>query len=250
MARRVSKVKDDPRALGSYERGRGSARRLGSFAADNPVAAGGWLVMALTAGLIIANATSFQAGPHPSPLFATRPVEKAAQERLISVRTSSISAAPLVRDVQIELRRLGFYEGLLDGLNGPATERAVRAYQRSRGLPDTGRIDEALLARLALDFDGRTAEPVVPVPQASPRSVAGAPSEPVPAPRGDTQVLQLQKLLADLGYGPLEIDGIFGDQTADAIRRFEIDRSLPVTGEMTERVFAELENLSGRKLGE
>lgn len=250
MAKRATRGKADPRALGSYERGQNGARRLGSMAADNPVAAGGWLVMLLTAGLIIANATSFQSGPHPSPLVATRADGKASDERLISVRTSAISAAPLVRDVQIELRRLGYYEGLLDGLNGPATERAVRAYQRSRGLPDTGRIDEALLARLALDFDGRSAEPVVPVPQASPRSVGGAPSEPVPAPRGDTRVLQLQKLLADLGYGPLEIDGVFGDQTANAIRRFEIDRSLPVTGEMTERVFAELENLSGRRLSE
>ncbi len=245
MARRDNKRDSDMRSSGSMQHRRAGARKLGALAFDNPVAAGGWLVMLLTGSLIIANATSFQTGPHPSPLLATRDVT--SPQTL--VKTTAILTAPLVRDVQVELRRLGFYEGLLDGLHGPATERAVRAYQRARALTDTGRIDEALLARLALDFGGADNDPAIPVPHAAPK-VAEIVSEEAPtAPKGDGRVLQLQALLSDLGYGPIVIDGLFGEQTASAIRRFELDRGLPITGEIGERLFAELENMSGRKLG-
>lgn len=249
MARRDSRRDRNMRSPGSNRSRGAGARRLGALAFDNPVAAGGWLVMLLTGSLIIANATSFQARPHPSPLFATRKSSDASALPQTLVKTTAISTAPLVRDVQVELRRLGFYEGLLDGLHGPATERAVRAYQRARALADTGRIDEPLLARLALDFGEADADPAIPVPHASPKAVETASEDLSAAPTGDARVLQLQALLSELGYGPIVIDGLFGEQTANAIRRFELDRGLPVTGEAGERLYAELENMSGRKLG-
>jgi hypothetical protein len=53
-------------------------------------------------------------------------------------------------DVQRELRRLGYYDGALDGEVGPGTRSGIRAYQRDNGLAVTGMIDRALLRSLGL----------------------------------------------------------------------------------------------------
>jgi len=55
-----------------------------------------------------------------------------------------------VLQVQENLRRLGYYKGTVDGLSGPGTRSAIRAYQVDRGLPVTGRIDRDLLQDLGL----------------------------------------------------------------------------------------------------
>jgi peptidoglycan hydrolase-like protein with peptidoglycan-binding domain len=52
----------------------------------------------------------------------------------------------LVRSVQAELARRGYYAGAVDGKLGPATRAAVRAFQQDAGLPPTGTIDERLLS--------------------------------------------------------------------------------------------------------
>jgi peptidoglycan hydrolase-like protein with peptidoglycan-binding domain len=36
--------------------------------------------------------------------------------------------------------------------------------------------------------------------------------------------------LNQMGYGPIPVDGKAGKETADAIRRFELEYALPVTG--------------------
>lgn len=229
---------------------------LGAAALDNPVAAGGWLVMVLTGFLIIANATAFQSGRHPAPLVATRDrasppaeVAPAAPDR------ATLQTQKLVRDIQVELRRLGMYEGPLDGLKGPATERGVRAYQRARGLNETGRVDEALMARLALDtgdgVNGPDAPPLPPVPPASVPEATSATSSTAPSAALSPErarIVGIQSALAELGYGPIEVDGYAGEQTSNAIRRFELDRGLPINGAITGRIATELEKVLGRPL--
>ncbi|TCK31268.1 putative peptidoglycan binding protein [Ancylobacter aquaticus] len=68
-------------------------------------------------------------------------------------------------------------------------------------------------------------------------------------PPGDVpvspRVMEIQKALARLGYGPIRIDGVFGAATEEAIQRFERDRRLPITGQMSERVVRELAAVSG-----
>jgi peptidoglycan hydrolase-like protein with peptidoglycan-binding domain len=39
---------------------------------------------------------------------------------------------------------------MVDGMNGPMTQAAIRAYQLDRGLPVTGRIDALLISDLGL----------------------------------------------------------------------------------------------------
>ncbi len=54
----------------------------------------------------------------------------------------------LVYDVQVKLRDLGYYDGLRDGLSGPRTREAARAFRTDAGLPVSGLIDGALLTAL------------------------------------------------------------------------------------------------------
>jgi hypothetical protein len=51
-------------------------------------------------------------------------------------------------DVQLALKRRGYYHGSVDGDVGPQTRAAIRAYQAEHGLRVTGVIDEVLLRSL------------------------------------------------------------------------------------------------------
>jgi peptidoglycan hydrolase-like protein with peptidoglycan-binding domain len=53
-------------------------------------------------------------------------------------------------------------------------------------------------------------------------------------------VASAQRALVKLGYGPLKTDGIFGQETRQAIARFERDRRLTPTGELGPRTLREL----------
>jgi peptidoglycan hydrolase-like protein with peptidoglycan-binding domain len=57
----------------------------------------------------------------------------------------------LAADVQVALRKRGYYRGPIDGSIGPASRGGIRAYQANRGLYITGRIDRTLLRSLGID---------------------------------------------------------------------------------------------------
>jgi peptidoglycan hydrolase-like protein with peptidoglycan-binding domain len=96
--------------------------------------------------------------------------------------------------------------------------------------------------------DALAAAPVAPASPAEPASVvaaapvAAAPAQPARAPAiGDRQRYhRVQDALNQAGYGPLTTDGIPNEETASAIRRFELDNGLPITGKPGDRVAARL----------
>ncbi len=63
-------------------------------------------------------------------------------------------------------------------------------------------------------------------PEATNASVSTAPA---PDP-GTQRTLSVQKALNLIGYGPVPEDGVAGEATIGAIRRFELDHGLPITG--------------------
>jgi len=56
----------------------------------------------------------------------------------------------LVVQVQRRLASAGFYSGPIDGVMGRGTRRAIRAFERSHGLPADGTIHRRLLATMGL----------------------------------------------------------------------------------------------------
>jgi hypothetical protein len=93
----------------------------------------------------------------------------------------------------------------------------------------------------------RIAPKAEPVPMPTPR--VAAPKDPIaeliaPAPR----VIAVQRALNDYGYGPVKATGVYGPETVAAIEKFERDRKLPVTGQISPRLMRELAALTGKPL--
>ena len=54
-----------------------------------------------------------------------------------------------VRDIQAALAHSGYYGGPVDGISGPKTQAAIRAYQKQHGLLVDGRPTPELLSHMA-----------------------------------------------------------------------------------------------------
>ena len=110
---------------------------------------------------------------------------------------------PQVAGVQIALRQHGLYRGAVDGVQGPRTVRAIRAFQRRHGLAADGLVGPR--TRAALSWRGR--------PLFGARVIRRG-------MRGyDVGVLQF--LLRRHGLRIRRLDGRFGQETAAALRRFQ-----------------------------
>ncbi len=65
-----------------------------------------------------------------------------------------------------------------------------------------------------------------------------------PSPR----VAAVQRALSDFGYGQIEPSGVLDAATIAAIEKFERERKLPVTGEISDRLVAALSAMVGHSL--
>ncbi|HLL29079.1 MAG TPA: peptidoglycan-binding domain-containing protein [Xanthobacteraceae bacterium] len=139
----------------------------------------------------------------------------------------------LVHDVQQELASRGYYDGGVDGNTGPRIAQAIRAFEESQRLRVTGEPSEALL------------EQIRKAPGKSDVTGSIPSSNPV---KGNPQLLSVQRLLARYGYGPVRASGTADQQTHEAIARFELDRNIPQTGEVSERLLQELAAYGGGTL--
>jgi hypothetical protein len=72
------------------------------------------------------------------------------------------------------------------------------------------------------------------------RPVISEPLVSQPVRNADPIVLAIQQALADAAYGPVTADGISGRQTTDAIRRFQLDQGMAVTGEINDDLISRL----------
>ncbi|MCU0884555.1 MAG: peptidoglycan-binding protein [Beijerinckiaceae bacterium] len=61
-------------------------------------------------------------------------------------------------------------------------------------------------------------------------------------------VLSAQRALNRLGFGPVKADGVFGEETRAALERFERDRRIAVTRDLSPRTLRELTAASGMRM--
>lgn len=186
------------------------------------------------------------------------------------------SAAPskLVADVQAELIRHGLYDGAADGKPGSRTTSAILFFQEASGLAQTGVPTPELLAALkasnaagAPPAAGRTSTAAA-VPAERPVNVSATADamDPVAAAIQNADknlrtgavaarvgpsdavdkvniVMQIQKGLSNIAYSNVSIDGVAGEQTKAAIRRFQKHYRLPETGEPNMAVLRKLQDI-------
>lgn len=153
------------------------------------------------------------------------------------------SSGAEVSNLQRQLRSLG-YDVRVDGIFGSTTDRAVRQFQASQGLTADGVVGSATrqaLANAGADY-ATTPSEVRPISYTVPGYrllTIGS--------RGE-DVRRVQQQLNDLGYY-CPVDGVYGSQTANAVRRFQSDRGLHVDGVAGEDTQTALLNNEGRPIG-
>jgi peptidoglycan hydrolase-like protein with peptidoglycan-binding domain len=127
----------------------------------------------------------------------------------------------VVRKVQQTLNDRGFKAGGVDGILSDRTRVALKQFQRSENLEDTGRLNHRTLAALGL----------------AERSAATGSSR--HADNGASTVRAVQRRLMDRGY-LLKADGVMGPATRKSLEDFQRKRNLDVTGRIDERTLAAL----------
>lgn len=119
--------------------------------------------------------------------------------------------------------------GLKGDVFDARTLAVVEAFQRTRGLPLTGIVDETTWERLG---------------EATWVLGSRLLFLCVPYLRGD-DVADLQVRLAQLGFNPGRVDGIFGPLLDQALREFQENSGLEASGALTRATVHELERLGG-----
>lgn len=234
--------------------------------ADEPVVSPRGMVTLALAGIvglgITYNALIAQSGRHPAPFAASwqsaegdravlRPRADRAEPASSRSKTASGSVTasvpapgeksdaakreapqgnPLVRDIQSDLSAMDLYDGPVDGLDGPKTREAIASYQRGRGVQVTGEPTQALRDDIRFNREIQDAARFT--------GSTGNPEE-------RRRIRLVQTGLAELGYSPGPVDGMMGEQTRQAIRDFQRDRAMPVTGEVGPELVDELGKVSG-----
>lgn len=95
-------------------------------------------------------ATAATLGLGPNELLAAGPTAGPPPGTPLAGSTEALSPAA-VRNVQQQLRTLGFYRGGVDGTWGPGTQSAIERFQQGRGLQSTGQLNPATAQALGLD---------------------------------------------------------------------------------------------------
>jgi hypothetical protein len=187
---------------------------------------------------ILANALFLQAGRHPSPMFGSVVTLPAPQAAVVSPlpRPRPIeltSEPPEIRPVEVRGADPRHVETRSADPRGDSKNPDAKSPEPKN--PDP-------MANLVVKSTG--------APTAAPANVVRPPA-PIPATAqsaGARRVAAVQRALTQYGYGQLKPTGAVGADTQAAISKFERDRKLPVTGQMSDRLVKELTAMIGHPI--
>ena len=234
MPKRISKPRRARDDYDDYERGpkrRSLFRRVLGAMLPSRVSDTVMLAIATAASLaVVVNAVAFQEAPRSTldSLLSREASAPNPQPRPADAPVRNLS--DIIQNIQRELSVRGYYNGAVDGVQGPRTEQAIRDFQKGKGHNTLEPGDELLnlIKRTPAKSD-----------------ITGSINTPVEGERKSLRILSLQRALARLGYGPVRMSGSFGPDTKEAIERFERDWMMPVTGLMSENLFTKLAAVNG-----
>ena len=166
------------------------------------------------------------ATPTPAPVTPT-PTPKSLQR--------GFTGSEAVRAVQRRLKELGYYKGSADGDFGPATEAAVKAFQKANGLTDDGKVGEKTLAKLNANNAVSAKEArATAAPKNTPKPTKKVTNTPRPTATPNLEkdyyltvgskgkkVETLQRRLIELGWLKGSVTGTYDETTAAAVSAFQ-----------------------------
>ena len=170
---------------------------------------------------IVANALFLQTGQHPSPMFGT------------TIHFSASSPLPRPRPAEA------------DAVSEPRLAETRLAEPRL--------IEPRANDPLASIIKATAGSPLssTPMTSAPPPSSVVRPPAPIPAPvqiTGSRRVAAVQRALSENGYGQLKATGTIGADTQAAIQKFERERHMVVTGQVSDRLVRELAIVTGHPI--
>jgi peptidoglycan hydrolase-like protein with peptidoglycan-binding domain len=228
-----------PKKVSGLERYSGAAaQRAGAFVSENPALVGGTTAFAVAMFFFASNALWYQPNAHRDAFFETRSLDSykapvlpqihsklggGKEDVFKIVQDEAPQADPVVRDIQSALQEMAIYDGSVDGVAGPKTLAAIRAFQKRAGLEPNGKAG-------ALDAIRTASVPAPKLKVVKTKAEAQTPhaSE---AKAASPDVAEIQAALKQLGYEGIEADGIAGTKTRDAVRAFQAKLKMTVTGE-------------------
>ena len=244
---------------GDFDGGDSAAERSSRVASwlnwlrRRPVDSAAGLIAAAGVVTILINALFLQSGPHPAPIFANKPPPAIVsssltvadtmlpRSRSAEVKVEAPASRPrgdVTAEIQRELSRRGFYEGIADGVYGPKTDTAIRDFEQAAGLRASAEPNETLLQTIVHS----------PV-KAKPATASPRRNDPIAELlTRNPRVVAVQRALSNYGYGQIKPTGFYDPETRAAIERFERERKLPITGQISHRVVRELAAITGRPL--
>jgi peptidoglycan hydrolase-like protein with peptidoglycan-binding domain len=116
---------------------------------------------------------------------------------------------PAVRDLQTALKALGHDPGPIDGVFGPTTEAAVKAFQQEREIPADGVVGRVTW----INIDEAD--------QSEPTLTLGASGLPV---------RRAQKRMSLVGYQVGGVDGRYGSKTEAAVKQLQQQHAITADG--------------------
>ena len=197
---------------------RGLAMRI-LLHSPKDMVAGALAFAAVTA--ILANALFLQAGRHPSPMFGT----------VVTLPMPVASPLPRPRPVQAD---------------GPVSEPKL-----AEPRPDLKAAEPRFADPMANLVKATTTAAPAAAPSTTMRPPASVPASSHPESSvnpGPRRVAAVQRALTEYGYGQLKPTGTIGSDTQAAIQKFERERKIPVTGQLSDRLVRELAAMTGRPI--
>ena len=184
---------------------------------------------------IIANALFLQAGHHPSPMFGS----------VVAVPAAGLApASPLPRSRPVELAAKA-------ADTSPPESKLVES-KAAESKPAELKPVEIKPAELKA-AEPKSADPLANLVKATAATpvTANVPRPPAPIPtaaQGARRVAAVQRVLTEYGYGQLKPTGTIGSDTQAAIQKFERERKLPLTGQMSDRLVRDLSAMTGHPI--
>jgi hypothetical protein len=188
-------------------------------------------------GAIVANALFLQSGPHPSPMFGS-------VVTLPAPGPSSVSPLPRPRPAEatkaetapVEPRAVESRAADIKAVEPKASD--LKASDTKAVDPLTNLVKSTSAAPVATSSIPR---PPASIPIAS-RNDSNL------SPGGSRRVAAVQRALTEYGYGQLKPTGTIGSDTQAAIAKFEHERKIPATGQMSDRMVRELSAMIGHSI--
>lgn len=115
-----------------------------------------------------------------------------------------------IKDIQTALKKLGYYKGTIDGTSGSNTQNAIKTFQKTN----------------KLTADGIVGNGTAKILQAATNKTTNTTS----ISSNAMSIKEIQTALKTLGYYTGTVDGITGNKTKTAIKKFQTSNKLTANG--------------------